>query len=158
MIHKIIFRVLNADCEEVKHFFCEVPKFEERICPREYFPYKGKCLHENKVQGTLWENKKSCAVKGGIVMPIKTKGAFEFIKEHAYSVKAGNIYLGMNNTHGKMIQTDRTEYTTSSYDFDGNNNKFGKLQCVYLKKGIKYLPRETTCDGVMESYCQWISK
>lgn len=148
----------NVVCDEKKYFFCQTPKIYELSCPKYYFPYKGKCLYKSEFSGTLWENKEICALHGGIVLPIKTKGQFEFIKSHAKASLAGNIYLGMNNTDGKMMQTDKTEYTSASYDFNGDSVKFGRLQCVYLKKGIGYLPREDVCEKNYESYCQWIGE
>ena len=116
------------------------------------------CLHKNTAKGTLAQNKEDCARRGGIVLPIKSMGLYEFIKLHAASIKAGDLYLGMNQTAGKMLLTDQTEYTASSFDFNGDNTKFGGLQCVYLKRGIGFMPRETTCEEIKEAYCLWRSK
>ena len=45
-----------------------------------------------------------------------------------------------------------------SYAFDEQAEKFGNGDCLHLKKGIKFLPRDTKCDVDMQIICKWIGK
>lgn len=43
-----------------------------------------------------------------------------------------------------------------NYAFDEQAERFGKgAGCVTLKKGVKYLPRDTKCDVLMQIICKW---
>ena len=42
-----------------------------------------------------------------------------------------------------------------SYAFDEQAVKFGNDDCVILKKGIKYLPRDSKCDVDKQIICKW---
>ena len=46
-----------------------------------------------------------------------------------------------------------------NYAFDEQAERFGKgAGCVTLKKGVKYLPRDTKCDVPMQIICKWKGK
>ena len=44
------------------------------------------------------------------------------------------------------------------YAFDDESSKFGSGPCLMLKKGIKYLPRDTECSVKMQIVCKWNGK
>ena len=46
-----------------------------------------------------------------------------------------------------------------SYSFDSDQiDKYGKGPCVVLKKGIRYLPRDSECDIPLQIVCKWNGK
>ena len=109
------------------------------------------------------EAEMSCAFNGSRLLAIKDRATFEFIRAFAIANKIGDIFLGMNFTTGDpnnpIVYSDGTPFSKdTSYAFDDEKEKFGTKNCTYLKKGISYKPRSTSCNVEMEHICQWNSK
>ena len=108
---------------------------------------------------SLKEAKLTCAERGGIVLPIKTKGMYRIIRQYSIAVNALDVFIGMNLTADVGRYTDNEIYDSSSaYDFEGESNKFAESPCVYLKRGITYKTRGISCEKTLEFYCLWKRK
>ena len=116
------------------------------------------CIFKSLNKGSFSQNKEGCAQHGGIVLPLKTKGLFEFIQHHAYMVNSSHFYIGMNRTNGITSYTDLSEYSSQSYNFNGIDLTKENLQCVYLNSSNGFSPMQTECEPEFESYCLWRSK
>ena len=91
---------------------------------------------------------------------IRDRGTFHFIRAMAKSKGVNNFYLGLNWTTGDpakpVLMSDGTVYDKSSmYAFDDEGAKFGNKNCTFLKKSIKYKPRDTECNELMDVICHW---
>ena len=148
----------SVSCEEKHYFFCSTPKNPNFVCPEDHFSYKGKCLFKSNVSNSLSEAKHSCAQRGGIVLPLKTKGMYLLIKKYLIQENSGSIFIGLNMTAGENMFTDKSLYTPQSYDYDGESSKLVGHPCAYLKKGIWFLPRGTPCEIQFEFICLWTRK
>ena len=148
---------MNINCDEKRHFFCQLQLEPKRSCPKDYFPYKDSCYYKSPVPALLPSAKEQCAKRGGQLMDIKTTALYNFIQLYSKKVRSADVYLGFNFTKGKdPLYADGTLYSfNDSYDFGGENVKFGGLDCVYLKSGIGYKPREIDCSHSFDFYCVW---
>lgn len=153
----IIFRG-NEDCEQKKAFFCSVRQENTPKCPPNYFSFKEMCIYKNSNKTSFSESKEQCGQYGGIVLPIKTKGLFEFIKSHANALNSGSLYIGMNRTDGLTRFTDFSEYNSSSFDLNGSDLVTENLQCVFLDSSDGFVAKQTDCENQFESYCLWQGK
>ena len=91
------------------------------------------------------------------MMDIKNQALYQFIQLYSIQVNSLDVYLGFNMTKGKdQLYADGSIYNfNDSYDFGGENINFGGMDCVYLKKGIGFKPREIECSHVLDFYCVW---
>merc|ERR1712155_378102 len=83
------------------------------------------------------------------------RGTFHFIRAMAMGKGIGNFYLGLNWTTGDpdkpILMADGTVYNKSTmYSFDEEGEKFGHKNCTYFKKSIKFKPRDTECNELMD--------
>lgn len=156
-ISNIIFYLFrgNEDCKQKKPFFCSVRQETIPKCPPNYFSYKEMCIYKNSNKTSFLESKEQCGHYGGIVLPIQTKGLFEFIKHHAAFQNSSNLYIGMYRTNGLTRFTDFSEYNSSSYDFNGSNLVMEDLPCVFLDNEDGFKAKQTECEHQFESYCLW---
>ena len=154
------FRAMKTvDCDEKHYFVCSAPINKKIVCPKDHFFYKGQCIFQSHEMVVLKEAKSACAGKGGIVLPIKTKGMYSIITQYSFSTNAPDMYAGMNLTSDVDLYTDNQIYEEAvSFDFDGESMKFKDFPCVYLKKGIKYKARGISCTIPMGFYCLWTRK
>ena len=148
----------TVSCEELYYFHCSTPMNPDFLCPEDYFYYKGKCLFKSKETQSLSEAKHTCALRGGIVLPIKSKGMYLFLQKYLLKEQSDNLYLGLNLTNGVNIFTDNSLYSPQSYDYEGDSVKLVGHSCAYLKKGIGYQPRGTPCHAKLEFLCLWTGK
>ena len=116
------------------------------------------CIYKNSNKTSFSESKEQCGQYGGIVLPIKTKGLFEFIKVHADALNSGSLYIGMNRTDGLTRFTDFSEYNSSSFDLNGSDLVSENLQCVFLDSSDDFVAKQTDCENQFESYCLWQGK
>ena len=153
-------KIKNSLCEEERFFFCELEKRSRRLCPKDYFPYKGDCLYKSPKPALLPKAKEQCANRGGQILDIKSLGIYKFIQLHSILIDSMDLHLGFNFTdHNNLVYADGSKYDfNTSFDFDGENVKFGGLDCVFLKRGIGYKPREIKCFHKFEFYCIWHRK
>ena len=154
-LYFLLFSLLKTvDCKEKFYFFCSTPSETKSICPEGHISYKGKCILYKNEMLTFKGAKHECAKHGGIVLPIKTKGMYEFIKNYSLKIKTGDIFIGFNLTV-PQVYTDGTSYTNQSFKFDGDDTKLNGLACAFLKRGIKYLVRGAFCEEQYNFYCEW---
>ena len=79
----------------------------------------------------------------------------------AKGLRMEDFFLGLNFTGGSASNAtalfpDGTEYHKDSmFAFDEQSEKFGHKNCSYIKKGVKYMPRDTECDAEKEQVCHW---
>lgn len=128
------------------------------ICPEDHISYKGKCLYKSQDMHSLVEAKHACAIRGGIVLPVKTQGVYKFIQKYLIQQNSGDLIIGLNMTAGVDLFTDNSPYTAASYDYEGDGSKLVGSSCAFLKRGIKFKPRGTSCDEKFEYVCQWTRK
>ena len=156
IIYSICRKIKSVSCAGEFYFFCSTPMIPESICPKDFFNYKGDCIYKGTDSVEMTEAMNICAMKGSIVLPIKSEGMFKIAKKYSRSMNSLDLYIGMNLT--SQLYTDNTDYTDKDYDFNGESSKFKKGDCVYLKKGIGYAPRSTKCDKKFQFFCLWKGK
>ena len=133
------------------------------LCPKSFIRYKNDCYYRSIVMGDYNTSELNCAAKGSRIISIKDRATYQFIRMWAAANKFGDFFLGLNFTTGDpdapVKYSDGTPYNKSEhFAFDDSSEKFGKKECVYLKKGVTYKPRDTTCETEMEQICHWNSK
>ena len=164
--------LVNEDCEQIKAYVCSFIR-EQKICPRNHISYKGSCYVHGSNPGDYDHGELECAKLGGQMVAIKERATYQFIRAWAALNKFGNFYLGLNFTRNSVyyhinesdpnvtsiIYSDGTLFNKSThYAFDDQSDKFGHKECAYLKKGVAYKPRDTTCNVHMDQVCQWKRK
>ena len=157
--------ISNTDCFQSFRYLCMTKALDqgnqEALCPRGFVPYKGECYGRNVVKGVDYDGaEEACAHNGSRIPMIRDRGTFHFIRAMAKSKGVNNFYLGLNWTTGDpakpILMSDGTVYDKSSmYAFDDEGPKFGNKNCTFLKKSIKYKPRDTECYEPMDVMCHW---
>ena len=89
---------------------------------------------------------------------MKSKGIFFLLKKYLIKEKSESVFVGLNMTAGVNLYTDKSPFTNQSYDYEGQSPKFDGYSCAYLKKGIWYGPRGTSCEARFEFFCLWTRK
>jgi len=107
---------------------------------------------------SLTEAKHTCALRGGIVLPFKSKGIYSFMRKYLSMVQSRNVYVGLNMTSKINLFTDGSLYSSQSYDYDGEGSKLDGHDCAYLKEGIWFKPRGSSCVEKYEFMCLWTRK
>ena len=149
------FRLLGSeDCDMKHYFFCSTPSKPELVCPKGFMQYKGRCIYQSSTLTNLENAKHECAELGSIVLPIKDNGMFEFIKALSIATQAKDVFVGMNLTTSPGVYSDNTEFNEAIFDYQGASVKFS-LPCVYLKRGINFQARGTSCLKEFQFYCIW---
>ena len=134
---------------------------QDVLCPKDFVPYKGQCYGKNVVKKVDYDGaENACAYNGSRVVMIRDRGTFHFIRAMAMGKGIGNFYLGLNWTTGDpdkpILMADGTVYNKSTmYSFDEEGEKFGHKNCTYFKKSIKFKPRDTECNELMDVMCHW---
>ena len=127
-------------------------------CPPNFRLYKEMCILMRNENFIYEEAQQYCASKGSIVLPIKDRSTYQFIRRWAIKEKFGNFYVGMNYSKYLPIPiySDRTIFKDGvSFNFDEDSNKIGSEECVFLKKGVSYKARSTPCNVQMNFFCLW---
>lgn len=158
-----ILRLITKDiCTLKKKYICEGPLLVnfKRVCPPEFKLYKSMCIFAAKDTDHVdyKQSQTQCAKRGSIVLPIKDRGTFEFVRRWAINDRMGDLYIGMNFSVAleTPLYSDKTLFEKDlSYDFDDSAGKFGSKECVFLKKGVLYKPRSTDCKVPMHFLCLW---
>ena len=164
-----IFRLFQTDsCKSKRRFICQLPAHfveEDRVCPFAFRLYKNKCIYDGFGSGRAKYNMREamelCASRGSIVLPIKDEAMYNFVRIWAGKEKLGDLFLGMNFSSSlpNPVYTDGTSFIKDqSFQFGDDSDKFGDKDCVYLKKGVAFKPRNTDCSTPMNFLCQWNSK
>ena len=162
----LIRRLINDECDVKKAFVCVAESLEEphsQQCPDGFIAYKAECYYHSKEKGDYDSAEINCALRGSRILAIKDRATYHFIQSFASSQKIGNFFLGLNFTTGDVTApvkySDGATFNKSlDYSFDESRDKFGTKSCAYLKKGVRYKPRDTDCREPMEQVCQWNSK
>lgn len=118
---------------------------------------KGKCLYKSNIKAKLEKAKEICAYKGSVVLPIKERAMYQFIRELATVRNYDDLFLGLEmNSKSEGVYSDGSVFDKDThYSFDQNSDRFGLTKCVYLKKGVGYEPREADCNEKRQFLCQW---
>lgn len=155
-------------CKTKRSYICQLPANfveEVRSCPFEFRLYKNKCIYAGFSSGSARFNMREamelCASRGSLVLPIKDEAMYNFVRIWAGNEKFGDLLLGMNfsNSLSNPLYTDGTSFIRDqSFQFGDDSDKFGDMDCVYLKKGVAFKPRNTDCSTPMNFLCQWNSK
>ena len=147
-----------------RHFLCSTPRADLRIprpCPNGYWIYKDKCLWVGSDKLEFNDAQARCASRGAIILPIKDRGTYQFVRSLAKQKRYEDMFIGMNfSTHlENPLYSDGSIFNRSThFVFDSEAEKFGGKECVYLKKGVTYKPRSTHCNETMQFICLWRSK
>ena len=96
------------------------------------------------------------------MVTIKDRATYQFIRSWAISNSFYNFFLGYNYTTGDpaipIKYSDGTPFNKSvDYAFDESSEKFGSKPCTFMKKGVRYNPRDANCEDLMEPVCVWKS-
>ena len=124
--------------------------------------YKDKCLYAGSLSERVnfKDSQKRCAEKGAMVLPLKDRATFQFVRRWSMDNRFFDMFIGFNFSQAlsNPIYSDKTVFDWSnSYDFDENSGKIGHKECLYLKNGVKYQPRSTECTVRMSYMCLWQS-
>ena len=88
----------SSDCNLKFYYVCESQQLNEapdNPCPNEYIAYKDKCLMPSPQRKTFDKATLFCATRGGIVLPIRDKGTFEFVRAWGPRAVRNDIWVGM---------------------------------------------------------------
>ena len=159
------FRRLSTDlCDTKRHFICSVPRADlatPRPCPAGHRIYKDKCLYVGTEILEYKDARESCAYSGAIILPVKDRATYQFVRSLAKLKKYEDLYIGMNFSQklDSPLYSDGKIFNRSlHFQFDSEADKFGGKECVYLKKGVSYKPRSTVCNEGKQFICLWRSK
>jgi hypothetical protein len=133
------------------------------LCPKSFIRYKNDCYYHSSVVGDYNSSELNCAARGSRIIAIKDRATYQFIRMWAAQNKFGDFFLGLNYTTGNpdvpIRYSDGTQYNKSiHFAFDESAEKFGRKECSYMKKGVMYKPRDSSCLTEMDQICQWNSK
>ena len=157
-------KLLTDLCDKKRHFVCSAPRTDlatPRACPAGYRRYKDKCLYVGAEKLQYKEAQESCASSGAIIMPVKDRATYQFVRSLAKLKKYEDMYIGMNfsqNLESPLYSDGKVFNRSVDFQFDSEAEKFGTKECVYLKKGVSYKPRSTNCDESKQYICLWRSK
>ena len=132
-------------------------------CPEHFIAYKSECFYHSPVKGDYDTGELNCAYRGSRIVAIKDRATYHFIRAWAMAYKFGDFYLGLNfttnDTETPIKYSDGTAFNKSiDFAFDDDSEKFGEKDCAYLKKGVSFKPRDSSCVEMMDQLCQWNSK
>ena len=150
---KMFSKLKSVNCEDKYYFFCSTPVNQDPVCPQDHFSFKGECIYASNISATIQDSKHKCAQRGGILLPVKTKGMYEFIQRLSINRQFPDFHIGLNLTSGKF--TDKSEYSHAVFDYNGEHSKIGDFPCTFIKKGIGYRPRGENCGRSLHYYCLW---
>ena len=128
------------------------------LCPDGFVSYKQDCFLHISELANYDKAEVNCAFHGSRIVAIKERSTYQFLRSWAMASKFGNVFLGFNFTLPVRYSDGQVYNKSVDYSFDGDSAKFGNKECAYLKKGVKYKPRDCMCDEVMEQVCIWNSK
>ena len=154
----------NAKCDEMKSFICQVQASTKTIlrkCPKDFILYKNKCFYsikgKSKSKFSYKKSQEECASRGSIVVPIKDKATFHFLKSWALKGKLESYFIGMNFSATSSKYSDNSDFQWNiNFDFEEEEGKFGEKECVFLKSGVRFQPRSISCNASLDYLCQWI--
>ena len=159
-----ITRKLVIDqCGNKRHYICRGKYSDHPPCPDQFISYKSECFYHSPSKEDYDAGELNCAIRGARMIAIKDRATYQFIQAWAIASKFGNFFLGLNfttnETNAPIKYSDGTVFNKSiDYSFDEEAEKFGKKDCAYLKSGISFMPRDSSCSARMEQVCQWNSK
>ena len=119
-------------------------------CPPNFRLYKEMCILMRNENFIYEEAQQYCASKGSIVLPIKDRSTYQFIRRWAIKEKFGNFYVGMNYSKYLPISmySDRTIFKDGvSFDFDEDSNKIGSGNPINKKAAITQIAHTPRKDG-----------
>ena len=167
--------VSSHDCNLKHHYVCETKQLLEAPdypCPKEYIPYKDKCLMPSPQRKTFDSARVFCATRGGIILPIKDKGTFEFIKAWGPQTVRNDVWMGLrqknvNRTYDKTTAPYLLEKTTDeltysdgeTFDIDNDYKLEAKIlrgECFALKSSAEMELRDEKCSREIGFICQWV--
>ena len=136
---------------------------QELECPKSFIKYKNDCFYHSYEKGDYNRTEFLCAEKSSKVITIKDRATYQFIRSWAIANGFYNFYLGFNYTTGDPANpikySDGSSFNKSvDYAFDESIEKFGSKPCTFMKKGVRYNPRDSQCEELMEPVCRWKSK
>ena len=157
--------LINANCFLELPYICLTPARDqgnqEPPCPRDFVPYKGECFgRSERRELTYDEAEEACAFNGSIIFAPRDRASFHFVRAMGAGKGVGDFYLGFNWTTGDparpVVMSDGTLYDkVTMYAFDEQEEKFGHKNCTYIRKGVKYMPRDGHCSLLLDVICQW---
>ena len=158
--------LVNINCALELPYLCLTPSLDhgsqEPPCPRDFVPYKDKCFgRSEKRELTYDQAEEACAFNGSIIFAPRDRGSFHFVRAMGAGKGIGDFYLGFNWTTGDparpVVMSDGTVYDKATmYAFDEQEEKFGHKNCTYIRKGVKYMPRDGHCSLLLDVICQWV--
>ena len=147
-------------------------------CPSDYIPYKDLCLMPNPQRKTFDQAQVYCATRGGIILPVKDRGTFDFIKAWAPQSVRNDVYMGMrkknvtrsyhkdgiviNGATKYLVETITDELVYSDgEEFDINSDykleaPILRGECFALKSSEDMELRDYKCNREIGFICQWI--
>jgi hypothetical protein len=169
--------VSSRNCNLKHHYVCETKQLWEAPdypCPNEYIPYKDKCLMPSPQRKTFDSAQVFCAARGGIILPVKDKGTFKFIKAWGPQTVRNDVWVGfrpknVTRTYDKetapyLLETTTDELTYSDgepFDIDTDYKLEAKALkgnqgCFALKSSADMELRDEKCSREIGFICQWV--
>ena len=174
--------ISTHDCNLKHYFVCETKQLNhppDYPCPSDYIPYKDMCLMPNPQRKTFDSAQVYCATRGGIILPVKDKGTFEFIKAWAPQSVRNDVWMGIRKqnvtrTYHKngIVINGATKYLVEQFsdelmysdgkDFDINSDykleaPILRGECFALKSSDDMELRDYKCNREIGFICQWIN-
>ena len=166
--------ISSGDCILTKYFVCETQqlnKAPDYPCPNEYIPYKDKCLMPSAQRKTYDSPQIFCASRGGVILPIRDKATFEFIKAWSPRSVRNDVWLGLRKKNYTRVYvegaspplqeiiTDELTYSDGgSFDIDTDytlETTIFRGECFALKSSENMELRDQRCNREIGFICQW---
>ena len=166
--------ITSGDCILTKYFVCETQQLNEEPdypCPNEYIPYKGECLMPNAQRKTYDSAQLFCASRGGVILPIRDKATFEFVKAWGPQTVRNDVWLGLRKKNYtrtyvdsaspplQEIITDELTYSDGGpFDIDIDYKLEASIlrgECFALKSSENMELRDYRCNREVGFICQW---
>ena len=172
--------ISTHDCNMKHYFVCETQPLSQPPdypCPSNYVPYKDMCLMPNPQRKTYDSAQVFCATRGGIILPVKDKGTFEFIKAWAPQSVRNDVWMGIrkknvtrtyhkdgtviNGATKYLVEQTTDELMYSDGDgFDINSDykleaPILRGECFALKSSDDMELRDYKCNREIGFICQW---
>ena len=166
--------VTSSDCSLKHYYVCETQQLDQAPdypCPRDYVPYKDECFMPNPQRKTYDSAQIYCATRGGIVLPIRDKGTFEFIKAWGPRAIRNDVWMGLRKKNYTrlydansdpplhQIITDELTYSDGQgFNIDNDYKLEAKIlrgECFSLKSSENMELRDYKCNREIGFICQW---
>ncbi len=169
----------TAACKDEYNYVCSrKPDYAQPDyhCPKEFYPYRGQCIHPDFQTVNYDDAAVECAKRGSILVPIKDIEMHQFIMNWASTLLGSDTWIGLRRKRWiqiyeesassyhpleEEIQLELTHTDGEPFDPETDYN-FGIKkwrgtgdECFFFKQTDKYELQGTLCSKEKSFFCLW---